>query len=263
MTSHASWPVVYARLHMSLPPARPRSPLWLVVLSLACEEPMHPYRMQTLIKQRGKEHVANVAQRNSVYQTIVALHRAGLIAIHGVSREERRPERTAYEATDVGHQTLRAWIRHGLANVAREFPEFPAVLSLLDPTLRPRSWARSWRVAPWHSRRALPSLERLRPGLPRIFLLEEEYMAAIVRAELKWLHSVIADFRSGSLGFPSKAEMLRLAATMGGPSEEAIRRIETELDENSANAAGATQDRGRRRESSKQRPAKKPKRRRS
>ena len=244
-------------------PSRPRSPLWLVVLSLACEEPMHPYRMQTLIKQRGKEQIANVAQRNSVYQTIVALHRAGLIAIHGVSREERRPERTAYEATEVGRQTLRAWMRHGLANVAREFPEFPAVLSLLDPTLRPEELGALLESRTVALEARLAELGKAPPGLPRIFLLEEEYMAAIVRAELKWLHSVIADFRSGSLGFPSKAEMLRLAATMGGPSEEAIRRIETELDENSANAAGATQDRGRRRESSKQRPAKKPKRRRS
>jgi hypothetical protein len=27
----------------------------MVVLSLICEEPMHPYRMQALIKERGKE----------------------------------------------------------------------------------------------------------------------------------------------------------------------------------------------------------------
>jgi DNA-binding PadR family transcriptional regulator len=242
-------------------PSRPRSPLWLVVLSLACEEPMHPYRMQTLIKQRGKEQIANVAQRNSVYQTIVALHRAGLIAIHGVSREERRPERTAYEATDVGRQTLRAWMRHGLANVAREFPEFPAVLSLLDPTLRPEELGALLESRTVALEARLAELGKAPPELPRIFLLEEEYMAAVVRAELKWLRSVIVDLRSGSLGFPSKAEMLRLAATMGGPSEEAIRRAEAEVEradgENSSTAAGATQKHGRRRDSPKQRSAKK------
>jgi len=81
-------------------PARPRSPLWMVVLSLVCEEPMHPYRMQTLIKERGKHEIANVAQRNSVYQTIAALRRAGLIAVRETAREERRPERTVYEVTD-------------------------------------------------------------------------------------------------------------------------------------------------------------------
>src|SRR5262249_43984895 len=96
-------------------PSHPRSPLWMVVLALACEEPMHPYRMQTLIKQRGKNQVANVAQSNSVYQTIDALCRAGLIEVRETSREERRPERTVYEATDEGRKALRSWIRAGLS----------------------------------------------------------------------------------------------------------------------------------------------------
>jgi DNA-binding PadR family transcriptional regulator len=250
----------------AMTPPRHRSPLWLVVLSLACEEPMHPYRMQTLIQQRGKDQIANVAQRNSVYQTIVALLRAGLIAVRGTSRDERRPERTIYEATEAGRRALRTWIRQGLASVAREFPEFPAVLSLLDPTLRPMELGALLATRAEALEARLAEFGKAPAGLPRIFLLEEEYLAAIVRAELKWLRSVIADLRSGSLVFPSKAEMLRLAATMGGPSEKAINRIETELEradgENSANAADATQKRGRQRASSKSTPAKKPKRRR-
>src|SRR5215470_12559991 len=116
---------------------RPRSPLSMVVLALACEEPMHPYRMQQLIKERGKDHIANVAQRNSVYQTIDALLRAGLIAVRETSRNENRPERTVYEATDEGRATLREWLRTVLSTPAREFPDFPAALSLLDPSLKP------------------------------------------------------------------------------------------------------------------------------
>src|ERR1700733_13730904 len=110
-------------------PSRPRSPLWLVVLAMAPEAPMHPYRMQALIKERGKDQIANVAQRNSVYQTIDALRRAGLIAVRGTSREDRRPERTTYEATEEGRRALRAWVRSALSTPAREFPEFPAALS--------------------------------------------------------------------------------------------------------------------------------------
>jgi DNA-binding PadR family transcriptional regulator len=49
---------------------RPRSPLAMVLLALLAEEPMHPYRMQQLIKGRGKDKIANVARPNSVYQTI-------------------------------------------------------------------------------------------------------------------------------------------------------------------------------------------------
>src|SRR6185312_2084929 len=97
------------------PRSRPRSPLWLVVLALVAEEPMHPYRMQRLIKERGKDQIANVAQRNSVYQTIAALHRTGLIAVRETLREHRRPERSVYEITELGRQTLREWMRTALS----------------------------------------------------------------------------------------------------------------------------------------------------
>jgi DNA-binding PadR family transcriptional regulator len=101
--------------------SRPRSPLWLVILALVREEPMHPYRMQALIKERGKDQVANVAQRNSIYQTIDALRRAGLIAVRETSRDERRPERTIYELTNQGQETLDRWLRTVLSKPAREF----------------------------------------------------------------------------------------------------------------------------------------------
>lgn len=209
--------------------SRPRSPLWMVVLSLACEEPMHPYRMQTLIVQRGKDQVANVAQRNSVYQTIDALLRARLIAVRETSRDENRPERTVYEATELGRQTLLVWLRTVLSTPAREFPDFPAALSTLDPRLKPaelRALLES-RVAALEAR--LPALEKQWPDLPRVFLLEEEYMAAVVRAEIAWLRGVIDDLRSGRLKFPTEAELRRLSTTMGGPSEEALRRMAEQM----------------------------------
>ena len=190
---------------------------------------MHPYRMQTLIKQRGKDQVANVAQRNSVYQTIDALRRAGLIAVRETSRQERRPERSVYEATDQGRHALQSWVRSGLSTPAREFPEFPAVLSVLYGVrsgvdlrvlLETRLTALKTRLA---------DLEKPVPGVPRLFLLEEEYMAAVVRAEIQWLHGVIADLRSERLTFPSIEEILRIGAEMGGPSEEAVRRIAAEM----------------------------------
>lgn len=204
---------------------RPRSPLWMVVLALACEEPMHPYRMQTLIKQRGKDRVANVAQRNSVYQTIEALLRAGLIAVRETSRDENRPERTVYEATDEGRRTIHAWIRAVLATPAREFPDFPAALSLLGPDFKPAELRAllEARVAALDHR--LAGHEGPFPELPRMFLLEEEYMAAIVRAEIAWLRGVIDDLRSGRLKPPTEAELRRLMALPGAPSEAAIDQL--------------------------------------
>jgi DNA-binding PadR family transcriptional regulator len=250
--------VSWAAMADASPVPRPRSPLWMIVLALACEEPMHPYRMQTLIKQRGKDNVANVAQRNSVYQTIDALLRAGLISVLETSRQERRPERTVYEATEQGRQALRSWIRAGISTPAREFPEFPAVLSVLygvggaedlRALLESRVTALDGRLA---------ELEKPVPGVPRLFLLEIEYMAAVVRAEVQWLRGVIADLRSRRLTFPTVEEMLRLTTQAGGPSEETVRRIAAET--RSAGAAapageavaeGATRPAGQRKRTSR------------
>jgi len=54
-------------------------------------------------------------------------------------------------------------------------------------------------------------------------------MAAVTRAEVKWLRGVIANLGSGRLTFPTEEEMLRLGAEMGAPSEEAVRRLAAEM----------------------------------
>ena len=55
------------------------SPLALAVLSLLHAAPLHPYGMQRLLKQWGKDHVINVGQRANLYKTIRRLDQAGLI----------------------------------------------------------------------------------------------------------------------------------------------------------------------------------------
>ena len=55
---------------------------------------MHPYRMQQLIRERGKDQVVNVRQRASVYQAIERLQRDGLIEVRETQRDENWPERT-------------------------------------------------------------------------------------------------------------------------------------------------------------------------
>jgi DNA-binding PadR family transcriptional regulator len=194
---------------------------------------MHPYRMQTLIKQRGKDQVANAAQRNSVYQTIDALERAGLIATRETTRGSNRPERTVYEATPEGRQTLREWVRHGLATPAREFPEFPAVLATLYGPDDPKDFADLLRLRLEALIPRLADLEQPVPNIPRLFLLENEYMAAMLRAEIKWLRSVIADLETGRLEFPTAAELRALGPAIGGPSDEAIRQLTARTSETS------------------------------
>jgi hypothetical protein len=55
--------------------------------------------------------------------------------------------------------------------------------------------------------------------LPRLFLLEEEYMAAVVRAEVTWLRSVIGDLRARRLTWSEQwlqKVAAELAQTAGG-----------------------------------------------
>jgi DNA-binding PadR family transcriptional regulator len=179
-----------------------RSPLALAVLALLYEAPMHPYRMQQLIKERGKDKVINVRRRASLYQTIDQLQKAELITVQETLREENRPERTIYSLTDKGHRALEAWMRDILSTPTDEFPEFPAAISFLpllttDDALRQlekREVILRDKVAEIEK-----ELETCLAVLPRLFLLEEEYLRDVTEAELKWVRSIIEDLRAGRL----------------------------------------------------------------
>jgi DNA-binding PadR family transcriptional regulator len=192
-----------------------RSTLALVLLALLAEEPMHPYRMQQMIKQRGKDKIANVAARNSVYQTIDRLLRAELITVRETSRDERRPERTVYELTGAGEDALRAWTSGMLSAPAREFPEFPAALAflaILEPAEVGRLLAARRREV---ELRLAAVTGQAPPGLPRLFLIEDEYRAAMMRAELAWLAAVVDDLATGRLTWDEELIRKTLEAFVG------------------------------------------------
>lgn len=179
-----------------------KSPLALAVLALLYETPMHPYRMQQLIKERGKDQVINVERRASLYQTINQLLKAGLIAIRETARDEKFPERTIYELTADGRLAATEWMREMLSTPAQEFPEFPAAVSLL-PLLPPEDAAHQLEIREARLAAQIASIdeavEKYAQGLPRLFLLEEEYMWAVLDTELTWVRGVIADLKSGEL----------------------------------------------------------------
>lgn len=197
-----------------------RSPLALAILTLLYEEPMHPYRMQQLIKERDKDDVINVRQRASLYQTIDRLLRDGLIAVQATARSENRPERTVYRLTESGREAAFAWLREMLATPAREFPEFPAAVSfmaLLKPEaalaqLESRATALEAEIADLASRQR--QAEEIR--LPRVVLLESEYVVAMRRTELDWVRSIVEELRSGRLDW-NELELREFAADFTPP----------------------------------------------
>src|SRR4051794_5096005 len=88
-----------------------RSPLALAVLALLVYKPLHPYGVQRLLKEWGKENVVNVGQRAGLYKTMERLLAAGLIAVRETGRDQLYPERTVYEITDAGRETAETWIK--------------------------------------------------------------------------------------------------------------------------------------------------------
>jgi DNA-binding PadR family transcriptional regulator len=177
-----------------------RSNIAMAILAMLYESPMHPYRMQQLVKDRGKDEVINVSQRANLYQTINRLEREGLIAAQKITRSENRPERTVYEITKVGAETLRAWMRDMLATPVKEYPEFPAALSMLgllsvkDVLVQLRK-----------------RVEVLEAELHRLFLLEMELIRAQVATELTWVKTVVSDLYTGKLAW-TEAWLRKMAA---------------------------------------------------
>jgi DNA-binding PadR family transcriptional regulator len=178
------------------------SPLGLAVLGLLQVGPLHPYGIQRLIKLWGKDQVVNVGQRANLYRMINRLHQAGLIVVRQTERDQQFPERTVYELTDAGRITAREWLTSMLSATRYEFPEFPAALSFImgltpDESLAvlvQRAEALLDRVSQLDG-----ELADLSDTLPRVTLLESEYLRAVTDAELKWVNSVMDDLRAGSL----------------------------------------------------------------
>ena len=183
------------------------------------EAPMHPYRMQRLIKERGKDEVINVTQRAHLYQTIRRLQREGLISAQRTIRDDRWPERTVYKITRKGRGVALQWTREILSTPAREYPEFPAAISVL-PLLSQQDALHQLEL---RVKAVEAELARIDAGLkqaaqvPRLFLLEMEYLRAVQATELAWVKSVVKDLRAARLTW-SEAWLRQVAAELSQAS---------------------------------------------
>jgi len=199
---------------------RPSS-LGLIVLWQLFDEPMHAYRMQKLMEAQGKDRVVNVRSRASLYQTIERLERLGLVEVAETVRQDGYPDRVVYAITEDGRQVARQWLREMLSDTGGQYPEFIAALSILFglpvEDAREQLELRAQGIAAQLAE-AESGLRNAPPGLPRLFLLEEEYRTAILRAELDWLRGVIADLESGRITWSE--EWLRELARTFLPTDD-------------------------------------------
>jgi len=186
-------------------PARPRTPLALAILNLLYERSLHPYEMQHLMRERGHDRVIKL-KGSSLYSTIERLATAGLIVAEETRREGRRPERTVYALTEAGKDEVSAWLRELIARPAPDYPWFGSALAFLAAIppeeavslLEQRAVLLDAEVVA--EERMLTSVEQI--GLPRLFAVETEFALAMRRAELDWVHQIVADIRDRHLAWP-------------------------------------------------------------
>lgn len=176
--------------------------IWeIAVLSLLREDPMHPYEIQKLLRNRGKDAVLEL-KLSSLYHAITRLRRAKLIEVVGRRRNGRRPERTTYRITRAGEQAHQLWLRQSIAEPRPEPTEFLACISFLV-YLTPQDAivqleGRAERLQGEISK--IKQDEESMIGLvERINLIEEEYRCAMRQAELDWIRGLLAELRSGTL----------------------------------------------------------------
>ncbi|HEX8803198.1 MAG TPA: PadR family transcriptional regulator [Acidimicrobiales bacterium] len=178
------------------------NPLALAVLSCLYERPMHPYEISQTLRTRAKEDSIRL-NYGSLYGVVASLERRGLITAVETVREGRRPERTVYDITEAGKVEMTEWLSELLAVPVKEYLQYEAGLSLIGGVtpaeavglLRQRVATLEMRLAQLEA----VSASALKQGLPRLYLLESEYTAALLRAELDFTAELVRDIESGAL----------------------------------------------------------------
>jgi DNA-binding PadR family transcriptional regulator len=180
--------------------SHPSNPLALAVLALLFERPMHPYEMGLIMKQRHKEDSIKL-RYGSLYTVIDLLLARGFISARAVARDGRRPERTVYEITEAGRDELRAWMADLIGEPVKEYPQFEAALCLL-PVLPPDEALTLLRQRLTRVEGKATELERQSAqagaqNFPPLFLVENEYRLALIKAEQRFIAELIARIESG------------------------------------------------------------------
>lgn len=169
------------------------NPLALVVLAFLVQEPMHPYQIGRLLKERSLEDTVKY-RPSSLYMVVEQLARDGYIEAQQASREGRRPERTTYALTSLGRTALRERMADLVAQPTNDYPAFGSALALLvvlpprdvPDLLRQREQTLAERIGALRSRIAAAEAE----GVERLFMLEYEYRLTLHEAELAFVRRV-------------------------------------------------------------------------
>lgn len=174
--------------------------LALAVLATIQQRPMHRYELASIMRARGKDRDMDV-KWSSLYTVVQNLEKHGFVEVVGNTRQGARPERTVYRITAEGRAELVDWVRDLISQPRPDRPSFVAGLSVLA-ALSPDEAVALLRTrldrldAALRARHAALN-EEVRE-IPRLFLVEDEYQLAMLRAEAEWVRSLLRELTSGA-----------------------------------------------------------------
>jgi DNA-binding PadR family transcriptional regulator len=178
--------------------------LALAVLSYLTQGPMHPYELGRTLRDHGDERSIKF-NHGSLYMVVQQLERAGFVAEQETSREGQRPERTVYAITDAGRAELRDWLRELVGEPQHEYPHFVAALSLIGALPPSEVLAllrqRLTRLAAQRAEIQAIIDRTLAQGVPRLFLIEEEYRLALLEAESSFVERFMGQITDPETGW--------------------------------------------------------------
>lgn len=178
------------------------NPLALAVLACLYERPMHPYEMAQTLRIRAK-HESIRLNYGSLYSVVESMEKRGLVEAVATTQEGRRPQRTVYGITEAGKVEMTEWLADLVAVPTKEYLQFEAALSLIHglppdeavQLLRQRADALELRLDQLEA--ASDSAEKR--GIPHLFLLENDYVIALLRTEVEFTRRLVADIESGEI----------------------------------------------------------------
>ena len=175
--------------------------LALYLLSLLAQQPMYPYEMAQMLRDRGKDKNFPI-NWGSLYTVVANLAKYGFIEEAGTVREGRQPERTTYQITSLGLAELRDWLTELLSVPEDEHGGFVTALSeagILPPDevigLLTARLATLDKANAAHQ----DDLKRWTERLPRVFLVESEYQLAMRVAQSQWLRGLLTELVEGTI----------------------------------------------------------------
>jgi DNA-binding PadR family transcriptional regulator len=192
------------------------SPLALAILQLLDERPMHPYEMASTMRARHHDEFIRL-NFGTLYHTVDVLERKGWILPVEREKEGRRPERTIYNLTDTGRETLTRTLGELLRKPTHEYPQFVAGLMFMHHLaatdagshLNERAALLDAQVTKFEHVLA----ELRKQGLTRLALIEIEHKIAMLEAERNWVRKLSTEIAEGKLewkvGIDAGHEMFR------------------------------------------------------